>query len=418
MGLNCKIKMDLSEYTKVNKLFNTVLSERITDNQKPLCIWLKGDLVRFGATNGDNKTVVKKMNATVEYLDGQEHVNDEFVSISFKDLESVVSMFNSLKKTKVTGFEIDITDTGAIVRIKEEALDENFPNAELYNLESKYVIPLITKVAPAKFYLNTDFVPEGMEIESEIMAIYLSTLTDVFSNATLNKGKSTVNFGKSKTGYAYVFLQNNNRMVMKNLLPLEDISFSVGDMALLKALFSAVKSVQVSISEPEAGLNRKSLKMYADDIYVWLKAIPYQDSDVASLFAVETPASIVLDRGYLVDALKRVSFGVDSAYYHISIKDGVGTFTIESATMKQAIPVISAEGNFDGVWAEKEGVFSDAIAAGSIYWTGDICLSVTPIDDKKFFMKIGSEKGLKESELWNCFRKSLNFAHPDLFWNR
>lgn len=416
MGVKCKITMNIDDYAEASRNAAPVYSSRGADKNKNITFWLKGNDLYIGACrygNGITTVITTKMDATVEYLDDADHSGDTFFSIEYKAMDSIISMYNTLSRTKVTGFSLEIDDTLGIVTVVEDALDENFPNAELYHLESKFNV-VVRKVGfdPAKTFLLLDFNKEGVEVSSELGLLYLDTLSALYNNTMSNSWQLC--FGP-KNGKAIVDISSGPKIIMPNMLDIEDVMLDEASAGLLRILFSKNESLPMAITDVYTDIKRtgKLIQINTPKVSAYMNVgfFPEKKVGVAEkLLETPTTASLVLDRAYLSDALKRASYNTDSAFFTANIVDGKGTFVIESQSVRQEIPVLNAQGTFNATWSEKPAVFGDYVQIGSGYWKSDICLSFADGTlPKTFFLKINSEQkaGDPESQLWACIRQSV-----------
>lgn len=337
-----RIKTSFETLDTTMTTVSSIVSDRLlTEDLKNVVIWLNEGKVYFAAYSG---TTLSATDVDAEvHTDEGEHA-DSFIQLKAKDINDVLAAFKGLKRTRVSGVDLEIRENEAILHVFEEPLDDSLPNADSYRQESKYRItkPRVKELVKKEIEsINVNV--QGTQVDSAKLLLYISALLPTVAKET-RESTNNVFFGEE---YIYTFLQAYTALIPNKLdKVLSGFRLSNTVVTFLK---NFIQNDEIfTIEKDVKGNGMIVLTLRVGRSVAVIKCADMSRAYDITNFVNLPDNGIVVDKDYLVDVLKRVSLSTDAAHVQVDMADGQGSMRIASKNMTQNIPVNFAkgEGNF------------------------------------------------------------------------
>jgi hypothetical protein len=382
---------------------NIVSDRQLDENLKNVIIWVKDGQLRLAAYSG-NIISATPIEAEIDY---EQEVPVEYLAqLKAKEINDVLSSFKGLTRTKISNVKIHIEDTLATMYITESPVDETMTDADKYNQVCKFrlVKPHMKDLIRTKIQ-EIDMSPVGEEITTVDLLVYLNALLPAVSKQT-RETNNKINFAEDDI---YAFLQTHAAL-MPNKLPAIMSNFRLVNTvaAFIKTFITGTESFVLKKEEKGQGLVVLTIKANNSVAVI-------QCPDMSRAFDMTgysgLPASgVAVDKGYLIDVLKRLSLTSEPASITITIGGGMGSMKVITKTMTQDLPVIQAKG---------EGTFSFSIKADLL---SEMIFAHSSLDENVFIYLEQGERNITmgcqdNSQLWKTKNTGLAPSTATFNWS-
>lgn len=326
-----KLKVSYSELASVLGYVNTILSDKTVDEKMKNVIFA---VVNNGATViGYSPLTFSRTQLNNAETEGIEDGENWDFQVKASDLNKIISCYSSLFKTKVDSIEFEKDKTKIKVIIHEEAIKEEDANLSQVSKFSLDNVPIMDSVNKE---IHTEFPEDTSSILSGDLLLYIDSLFPLMTNDSSNSLTSKLNFTKEHifvmTSYVSTFFVNKLPESFK------DLTLGYSSVNFLKKLCDGVDSIDVQRVNNylciQSGLTEAFLK------YQKVKVKP--ESTIKRL---SKDNGIVLNRLYLKDVLKRMSFSAQDGVLQM-LEPGL---EVSNESFNQIIPILNKKGDVDTI---------------------------------------------------------------------
>lgn len=336
-----------TEFDKLDKSIQLIASmfnnKSIKEDAKNIIVW---------CNNGEVKLIGYSMQVacmtTLECsVDTEEEV---FTGFKVKDLNEIMGVFRSLKKTYVSEIEITMSEeTGYRIIVHEEPIDTEDEYADGYRKKSQFKINPVHVTDGRKKEISARMADSESDEWSELnvgkVGIYANTLLPVTGNDErgVNNFSNKINFYGGK---AYA-IPLTHGIIMNNVIEvLDNILFTSSAFSFMWNMIGNNGDIEepVTISKVEDG-ELVLIKVKKGETIASIKT--YNGTKCFKLKDVDIPDNgVVIDKEYMIDVIRRMSLTKGDVKFKVDCDNA--SFVIESDSMTQEVPIIKAKG--EGVY--------------------------------------------------------------------
>lgn len=324
-----KFSVSYDKLKEVLDFPNVVISDKIVEEKfRNVIFMVRQEGVTVVGYN--SLTFVKCPISDVEVVEVPEEGYDFQVKAS--DLNKLVSSFNNLAKTVVSGVDFELDGVRIKVTVHESPKkeeDTRYAQSCHFHLECP---PIITNI---KKEISIDFPESSDGAVSDELLLYLDSLFPLLVNDTSNGSGSKLNFAED-----YVFVISSVASgFFKNKLPdsFKEISLGYSSINILKKLCGVSENILV-------GKLQNYICVQAENVEAFLRFQKVRPIHQMYIKRVNKDNGVVVDRLYLRDVLRRI--GNMNSNGEMYIGEDL-EFTNEN--FNQVIPIIKKKGNVDDI---------------------------------------------------------------------
>lgn len=357
-------------YDVLDKEMSTLTSllsdKNLAENSKSVIFWVKDGGVRLCAYNGNISTATLLPDAVIEATE-EELATEHFITIMSKDIMNPLGTFKGLQRTVASDVEFDIEENKIKMSISEVAMDDvEEDRKHLYSQKTPFLVARHKNNSLVSKSINElNFDGEGKVIDSPTLMFYLDLLYPVVSRE-VRDNTSYIMFGDEHVYTAlptYVAIVDNafGSDESRVELPEELRGFKLQNTSanFLRNLITQSDTFEVSRKDLERSAVELTVKSGNTVTSIKCPDMARAHNITGNLVVPEH--GVVVDKGYLLDALKRISLIPDPATITIKIADGVATMDLKSKLVKQTIPVLTSKGEGEFIFQLKADMVSNLI---------------------------------------------------------
>lgn len=352
---------------EMTTLMSLLSSKDIQEIGKAVTFWIKNNEVRLCAYNGGTISTAAKLEGAVVEFSDTETEEEYFITIMAKDITNPLSTFKGLQRTIPSEVEFVIEDNRIQMSVSEVAMEDiEEERKHLYNQKTPFLMGRNkTNNLVLKAIKELDLEVNGEELESDTLKFFLELLYPVVSRE-VREATSAIMFGEE---HVYTFLPTYVAIVNNEFGTDTQVSLPPSLRGFKLQNTSANFLRNLIGQSPTFKILRKDLERGAVELMIkaenMVASIKCPDMSRAHNITgdLETPQNgVVVDKAYLLDALKRIALNPEIATVSIKMDgSGVGEMTLKSKSVKQVIPVLMAKGEGEYVFQLKSDMISNLV---------------------------------------------------------
>lgn len=363
-----KISVPFAILDKEMMTASSLFSDKhLAEDTKSAIMWIKDGVLRLSAYNGNIVTSTIITEAEVTFSEGESATDEYFHCIRAKEITDVLNTYKGLQKTVADLAEFTIVDNSVILEISEVPADSvDDANRHLYELKTSF---RLNKQKTKQLFITSltklDTETKGEVVDSQTVVFYLDLLYPTVARETLESATSIT------------FSETHVYAVLPTYVALVDCAFGSDESRVeLPQVMKGFKLVNSSASFLRSLVGQQdSFEMTQTAVGRGAVELLVRTGDtVASITCpdlsrahnitqvLEVPENgIVIDKGYLLDVLKRVSLNPEPATIHVTINGTVAEMNIKSKLINQSIPVLAGKGEGEYMFQMKAEMLSNLI---------------------------------------------------------
>lgn len=334
-------------YNEMLKALHTVLVTTSDSNldvtMKNIIFWVQGDKVII-VSNNIYATTFTDMNVSIKYSDNENPELERFLQIQVKPFFETFKAFSNLKRTEVSGVEIEVEDKSLLLKIYETVKGSANEGSEgIVNL-AKYRFTQIPIKAMQTNLIKTSLATitntEKYVIKTADLNYYFNAIVPMITADKRVFGNVTVLKDKIYATPIYCAIVMDNKLADKGF---SDFTLRSNVVKFIKQLID--KETEIQFSKTQMSENVYMLVIESEDTKTIIQVGSLEDRFRIELIEGIFTNGIVVNKEYLYDVLRRLPQTSSLINIDITINEGKGSMLIVGETFTQSIPVELAKGS-------------------------------------------------------------------------
>lgn len=335
------IKTQFSELERAVSSLNDILVDKMTnDEMRNLIFWVKDKSI---SVVGKNVYVCGIASIEAEF-EGEINNTEkgDLIPVRAKEICGVLDSYKSLKRTRATNVVFDIGDKSINLTIDEEPVSEDIPYADRYYRSNHYALskPRSVSESISRDIYSVETIPNGVQINKIDIMPYFNALLP-----TIRDTRDSVATRFNVVGdYIYTAPSAYVAVIQNNLNDndiFSDFVLTSTSATFIKSFFE-LSDVTTFAKKDEGDSVLLSLENeYARAV---VRALHKRKGFNIDNYTDMPSQGIVVDKGYLVDVLKRMASSQDAIKMTIKRDEDI---ELSTQKIKVSVPVITSRFNDD-----------------------------------------------------------------------